>query len=104
MAPLTTANVTSEARSVGIGDLYRNFHSVRIVSCVSPFGGEAGELGQLLRPAQRLDIPVQNLVGGGPLGTLPLDFNFIWIVRRWRAALLRKTRDDLGAIENTAMA
>src|SRR3984957_10909247 len=83
--------------------LYGNFFGVRIEPGVSTLCSEAGELGQLLRPAQRVDIPVENLVGGGPCGTLPADLNRIRIFRRRRAVLLLQTGHGLGTI-GTAMA
>jgi hypothetical protein len=53
----------------------------------------------LLRSAERLYVPVQDLVGRRSATTLPDNFNFIRIVVRRRAVLLRQARRNLGVID-----
>ena len=59
---------------------------------------KAGELGQPRGPAERLDILVQNLIGGRSASGLAENFNFVGIFRRRSAVLLSQARNDFGGL------
>ena len=73
-------------------DLCGNFVEICVEASVSPFGGKAGNAGQALCPAERLNIFVEDLIGGRRRNRLIRNFNVIRIPVRYSAILHRQAR------------
>lgn len=77
-------------------EVERNLILKCVVSLVGPLANKALEAGHPLCAAERLDVFIQNLIGGKTLRSVLTNLNFVWIV--WRSAvLLGKAWRDLGA-------
>src|ERR1700676_1803306 len=89
-------------RSFGI-DFDRHLGIGRVVAGVGPLGNIGGEICEPLHPAEGLDVPIQNLIGGRRTGRKSLlrTLDFIWIVGRRSAVLLSETWGNFGAIAVT---
>src|SRR5579864_3555389 len=74
-------------------DVDRNFFALGIEALVRSATDETGETGKPLGPPERLDVLVENLIGGRRIRTgLLTDFNIVGIARRRSAVLVGQTR------------
>src|ERR1700751_3775500 len=83
-----------QPRSFGI-DFRRLLGEIRIVAGIGPRSSKAGEAGKALRAAYRLNVFIQDLVGGRSFGVgLLRNVYIIGLTLGRRAVLLRQTRRE----------
>src|SRR6476660_6820066 len=88
---------SAQVWSLGI-DIHWNLFLFGVKAFVSSSSDKASDGGQSLGAAERLNILVKNLIGRGHIRNWILrQFNFIGIVWRWGAVLLRQTGRNLRA-------
>src|ERR1700722_2560191 len=84
------------SRGLGI-NLQWHFFVIAVVAFVGPLPGKAGEASQPPGSAQRLNISIQNLIGGRSLRRVFYDFDFVRIFR-WNRVLVGQAGDNFGML------
>src|SRR5205823_6587193 len=91
---LCVRNYCALTRGPGV-DLNWNLHVIRVVAFDGSFGNIAGERGQTLGIADRLDILVENMIGGGLGWTIGDNLNSVCVLGG-DVVLLHEARDHFG--------